>query len=251
MYISYIYPALYKLQNIVNFWVEIKMDIPLILLLLGLVFNLTKALQLGTCANSSRIYSKFSCENKPLTLSCPKDTVIKISSAQYGRTKTSICPGNMPNQTCKAPSSKRLVSEACSGKNECTIAASNTVFGDPCPTTEKYLEVNYCCETPYPVGCDTAPQVETACGSTFLSLKCQVGKLNILSANYGRTDTITCPYGTIQTTNCHADNSTSIVSKWCNGKSECYTLAHPYIFGDPCNGTFKYLFAKFCCKLDE
>lgn len=35
---------------------------------------------------------------------------------------------------------------SCNGKNSCTIRASNSVFGDPCGGTYKYLEVAYVCE---------------------------------------------------------------------------------------------------------
>lgn len=35
---------------------------------------------------------------------------------------------------------------SCNGKNSCTIKASNSVFGDPCIRTYKYLELAYNCE---------------------------------------------------------------------------------------------------------
>lgn len=38
---------------------------------------------------------------------------------------------------------------SCNGKNSCTIRASNSVFGDPCVGTYKYLEVSYVCECEY------------------------------------------------------------------------------------------------------
>lgn len=37
----------------------------------------------------------------------------------------------------------------CNGKNSCTISASNSVFGDPCFGTYKYLEVSYVCDCKY------------------------------------------------------------------------------------------------------
>lgn len=37
----------------------------------------------------------------------------------------------------------------CNGKNSCTISASNSVFGDPCYGTYKYLEVSYVCDCKY------------------------------------------------------------------------------------------------------
>ena len=39
-----------------------------------------------------------------------------------------------------------LCLHSCNGKNSCSIQASNSVFGDPCPGTYKYLELAYVCE---------------------------------------------------------------------------------------------------------
>lgn len=41
----------------------------------------------------------------------------------------------------------------CNGKNSCTVSASNSVFGDPCGGTYKYLEVSYVCDCKYLFGC--------------------------------------------------------------------------------------------------
>ena len=38
-----------------------------------------------------------------------------------------------------------IVKAACQGQRECTIAATNAVFGDPCGGTYKYLTINYQC----------------------------------------------------------------------------------------------------------
>lgn len=39
-----------------------------------------------------------------------------------------------------------LCLHSCGGKNNCTIEASNSVFGDPCYGIYKYLEVAYVCQ---------------------------------------------------------------------------------------------------------
>lgn len=39
-----------------------------------------------------------------------------------------------------------LYIHSCNGKNNCTISATNSVFGDPCGGTYKYLEVAYICQ---------------------------------------------------------------------------------------------------------
>lgn len=42
-----------------------------------------------------------------------------------------------------------LCLHSCNGKNRCSINVSNSVFGDPCSGTYKYLEVAYICECKY------------------------------------------------------------------------------------------------------
>lgn len=37
----------------------------------------------------------------------------------------------------------------CSGKNNCSLSATSSVFGDPCIGTYKYLEVDYTCQCKY------------------------------------------------------------------------------------------------------
>lgn len=34
----------------------------------------------------------------------------------------------------------------CEGHQNCTFAATNSLFGDPCPGTKKYIEIRYHCE---------------------------------------------------------------------------------------------------------
>ncbi|OWF41917.1 L-rhamnose-binding lectin CSL3 [Mizuhopecten yessoensis] len=60
-------------------------------------------------------------------------------SALYGRTTV------YSERKCEAKSTMAKVSEACDGKSECILFASNTVFGDPCLGIYKYLDVEYKC----------------------------------------------------------------------------------------------------------
>ena len=46
---------------------------------------------------------------------------------------------------CEAGSSFDEVDDRCGGESECEVSASNSVFGDPCRGTYKYLEVGYRC----------------------------------------------------------------------------------------------------------
>ena len=85
------------------------------------------------------------CENQSLTITCT-NMVIRINSANYGRTAGSeICSGPIYTTNCYASNSLSIVQSRCQGLTSCTITASNSVFGDPCVGTYKYLEVDYTC----------------------------------------------------------------------------------------------------------
>ncbi|XP_038577644.1 L-rhamnose-binding lectin SML-like [Micropterus salmoides] len=89
------------------------------------------------------------CEDSPATLQCDAKEVISVYSAHYGRRDSTTCSSQRPasqlrNVNCLNPTSK--VAEKCNGKHSCTIKASNSVFGDPCVGTYKYLEVAYTCK---------------------------------------------------------------------------------------------------------
>ena len=85
-----------------------------------------------------------------------------MSEVNYGRTikgdvchckeGTSIAAGNCPTDpmlsnvdNCFSLNSHLILNNTCNGKTECTIRASNGIFGDPCPGIHKYLEVYYEC----------------------------------------------------------------------------------------------------------
>ncbi|XP_047214309.1 L-rhamnose-binding lectin SML-like [Girardinichthys multiradiatus] len=89
------------------------------------------------------------CEHSYATLHCEHGQVIFVYGADYGRRDHTTCSYRGPasqteNVYCSNPT--RKVVEICNGKNSCTIRASNSVFGDPCAGTFKYLEVAYTCE---------------------------------------------------------------------------------------------------------
>uniref|UniRef100_A0AAY5EHW1 SUEL-type lectin domain-containing protein n=1 Tax=Electrophorus electricus TaxID=8005 RepID=A0AAY5EHW1_ELEEL len=75
------------------------------------------------------------------------------------------------------------------------------------------------------------------------------GVLNILSANYGRTDSTTCsagrPSSQITKTDCYGTNTLYEVTNRCDGKSSCVVPATNSVFSDPCYGTYKYLTGKY------
>ncbi|KAI3356684.1 hypothetical protein L3Q82_003375 [Scortum barcoo] len=91
------------------------------------------------------------CENSLANLYCDEGQVIFVYGADYGRRDRTTCSYQRPasqieNVYCSLPTSK--VADSCNGKNSCTIRAGNSVFGDPCGGTYKYLEVAYICEYP-------------------------------------------------------------------------------------------------------
>ncbi|XP_077978165.1 uncharacterized protein LOC144433688 [Glandiceps talaboti] len=88
---------------------------------------------------------------------------------------------------------------------------------------------------------------QLVCEHRELSLECEAGQIQIISANYGRDNPETCLHPSIRTTECGAENSLSIVKDLCDGKESCSVDASNGVFGDPCVGTFKYLDVTYYC----
>ncbi|XP_066284939.1 uncharacterized protein [Branchiostoma lanceolatum] len=86
------------------------------------------------------------CEHQTLTIRCPAGRQINIVSALYGRTSRGYCSnGPIRTTSCRSSNSLARVRTSCQGKSSCSVRASNSVFGDPCVGTFKYLEVRYAC----------------------------------------------------------------------------------------------------------
>lgn len=93
--------------------------------------------------------SSVTCENSVGYLQCDKGKVIKIYATNYGRHDQTTCSFERPvaqvqNVACTSPATQ--VADLCNGKSSCSVVASNSVFGDPCVGTYKYLEVDYFCK---------------------------------------------------------------------------------------------------------
>ena len=84
-----------------------------------------------------------------VTLNCMNGTTLHIHYANYGRLAgPEICDHpSISDLNCMAASSMSIVTAACEGLTTCTVSAENSVFGDPCVGTYKYLEIHYSCET--------------------------------------------------------------------------------------------------------
>uniref|UniRef100_A0A3Q3WGG1 SUEL-type lectin domain-containing protein n=1 Tax=Mola mola TaxID=94237 RepID=A0A3Q3WGG1_MOLML len=88
------------------------------------------------------------CEHSFAYLFCDEGQVIHVNGADYGRRDQTTCSSHRPasqlqNVYCSSPAGN--VGERCNGKNSCVVSVSNSVFGDPCVGTFKYLEVAYTC----------------------------------------------------------------------------------------------------------
>ncbi|XP_076346451.1 latrophilin Cirl-like isoform X2 [Tachypleus tridentatus] len=95
--------------------------------------------------------STYACEGRELKISCNNQNHIRLVRANYGRFSISICndKGNTDwSVICMSDRSFLIMQDKCSGKSMCSVFVSSDSFGDPCPGTLKYLEVQYHCISP-------------------------------------------------------------------------------------------------------
>ncbi|XP_071954976.1 L-rhamnose-binding lectin ELEL-1-like isoform X2 [Antedon mediterranea] len=97
---------------------------------------------------SSAVVTRYVCEHSRISINCGNHK-INVLCAEYGRSVpfSTRCRGSAssPSLSCLAQTSISKVNRLCDGKTSCSVYASNSVFGDPCPGTYKYLEVTYEC----------------------------------------------------------------------------------------------------------
>ncbi|KAL9950503.1 hypothetical protein ACROYT_G043011 [Oculina patagonica] len=183
------------------------------------------------------------CEDEVLDISCP--TNINIISANYGRTTgEQVCNGDdVSNTNCGAAESIAIVRSACQGKQECSLKASNDVFGDPCDGITKYLEIG----SLTPVRCIIAREksavftegkihVLTVSEGEEMSLDCGSNFIYILRAKYGFPEK-----------QCFAGRSVEVAVYECQGQHRCTLYAENSAFGDPCDGVTKKLEVHYWC----
>uniref|UniRef100_A0A672HAY8 SUEL-type lectin domain-containing protein n=1 Tax=Salarias fasciatus TaxID=181472 RepID=A0A672HAY8_SALFA len=103
--------------------------------------------------------AKLRCGKILLVLLCPQHfkplvspvVVISVVKANYGRLDGKKCSrGRSRAQlTCLLPPvfTPHISIHRCNGKRRCNLRASNSVFGDPCRGTYKYLEVDFVCKS--------------------------------------------------------------------------------------------------------
>jgi len=87
-------------------------------------------------------------ENANLVLTCPdtKGVIGSVIFASFG-TPSGTCP-NFTTSSCNAANSTDIITKACVGQHTCTVAATDTEFGDPCYGTVKVLAAVVACVNP-------------------------------------------------------------------------------------------------------
>ncbi|KAJ8017581.1 Latrophilin Cirl [Holothuria leucospilota] len=88
---------------------------------------------------------------------CPKNSTINVIKATYGYNTSNEearqeCDDwwnkyfrDLDSTNCHHPNSTYIVADKCNGLSQCTISASNEMFGDPCRGETKYFELYYNC----------------------------------------------------------------------------------------------------------
>uniref|UniRef100_A0A3P9DNT7 SUEL-type lectin domain-containing protein n=1 Tax=Maylandia zebra TaxID=106582 RepID=A0A3P9DNT7_9CICH len=191
------------------------------------------------------------CEESEANLQCGEVFffILVIHRADYGRHDQTTCSNLQPHcrlrdvqyAVCQTSADSLFISiQSCNGKNSCNISASNSVFGNPCFGTYKYLEVDYTCQ--FQSATCEGSQANLQCGQVLV----------IHGADYGRHDKTTCsagrPASQLQVVQCSSQTSTSVVAESCNGKNSCTISSSNSVFGDPCVGTYKYLEVVYTCQ---
>jgi len=203
-----------------------------------------------SCRPKDPTYSFNICEGRADRPSCPVGKVINVQQASYGRSSSKICqkgPHAVPIGGCQAVNSLHRIREKCNNQQRCFLVASNSVYGDPCVGTYKYLNVVYSCLL-------KGPRISrNICQGRVRLLSCPVGKVMIVQqASYGRLKNNLCQSQTglhaVPIGGCRAVNSLSLVRARCNYQQSCSLYASNLVFGDPCYGTYKYLNIVYYCQ---
>ncbi|GLV41379.1 Calcium-independent receptor for alpha-latrotoxin [Carabus blaptoides fortunei] len=189
--------------------------------------NILVAVLFAVAVSSAyNVENKITCERQPMKLECNKGEVLKIMSANYGRTNANLCEPN-GNTNCRASGSLSIIKNKCEGQTSCTVMATNDVFGDPCHGVVKYIEAQYQC-VPAP-----------ACAAN--QFRCDDGKCkskSLLCNGYPDCSGGEDERGCIAST---------ILKDKCDLRRGCSVPSTNEIFGDPCHGVKKYIELNYYC----
>lgn len=190
---------------------------------------------------------------------CPKNKVIRVMAANYGRSDEGTCHGGNTYASwpeCSLDVTHHAAAD-CDGKRSCNYNANNSEITDPCVTIHKFTKVLYKCESAENV--DDQVKTSVSCehqyqGNSNRSISCDAGKvIEIQDAWYGRQSTTTCngqnsnvfkyqvPEG-----GCQRD-ATAFLAERCDGSRSCSIKLTNGELGDPCYGTTKYTNVDFKC----
>ncbi len=127
-----------------------------------------------------------------------------------------------------------------------TVGTSPTGPAQTCSITNGTGTPNVFNVTDVKVSCANTVNCASVAENQPLMLACPVGQTidAITFASYG-TPGGTCGAFTLGT--CNATNSVSIVTAACAGQQSCTVMATNGVFGDPCSGTVKRLWAQYSC----
>ncbi|XP_022797298.1 L-rhamnose-binding lectin SML-like [Stylophora pistillata] len=199
--------------------------------------------------SASEFFVETICDGEPArTLRCPKQNVLSTVWASYGRLHNDICIDGeqLINVTCKVDFDTVLatVQETCDDSNTCELESSKDAYGDPpeCRGVKKYLQVYYLCKSELIKKsiCEFNPPENITCP--------EAQTIEVVNANYGRTDKWTCGEQLADNNRCTSPNSDQIVKEKCNGQNVCELEASNEAFGNPCGQTHKYLQVDYHCQ---
>jgi len=200
--------------------------------------------------NPKELITDVFCEHRgQRTIECSRDHVIDIESAFYGRLSKDHCGYHEHyNLNCRATTSGQRIRNACNGVNKCTLFPDDSVYGNPCGVTWKYIQVQYSC-----IHKARQPKLKQAVfceGAGERNIQCPAGQvLDIQSGFYGRMSKDYCTYNEGESLDCVAETSEQRIETKCSGKSICYLNPHNDVYGNPCEGTRKYIQVKYNCVM--
>eukprot|EP00096_Caligus_rogercresseyi_P002638 TRINITY_DN1483_c0_g1_i2.p1 TRINITY_DN1483_c0_g1~~TRINITY_DN1483_c0_g1_i2.p1 ORF type:complete len:1014 (-),score=273.48 TRINITY_DN1483_c0_g1_i2:685-3726(-) len=102
----------------------------------------------GEDPDGTKYKTAYKCEGDHIFIRCDVSETIRVIRANYGRFSIAIC--NKHGYTdwsvnCMSPRTTRVFQNKCDGRMNCSMPVNSNVFGDPCPQTQKYVEVHYAC----------------------------------------------------------------------------------------------------------
>lgn len=103
---------------------------------------------------NNKYNTTYACEGSQISISCDRPgTEINVIRSNFGRFSITICNSQGVldwSVNCFSKNTVELIKRACNGQRQCLLQASTDLFGNPCPSTYKYLEVHYECRAKEP-----------------------------------------------------------------------------------------------------